>query len=59
VGHSGHHCPDPRARGTRPPYVHNGAAATLEDVVTFYDQRFEIGFTAQEKKDLAAFLKTL
>ena len=29
---------------------------TLADVVTFYDQRFKIGFTEQEKEDLAAFL---
>ena len=48
-----------RGLAGRAPYFHNGAAATLDDVVTFYDQRFVIGFTAQEKKDLVAFLKTL
>ncbi|HVN88629.1 MAG TPA: hypothetical protein VMT61_02310 [Candidatus Binataceae bacterium] len=43
----------------RAPYFNNGSAATLDDVVNFYDQRFSIGFTDQEKADLVAFLKTL
>jgi hypothetical protein len=43
----------------RAPYFHNGSAATLEDAVNFYDQRFNIGFTDQEKADLVAFLNTL
>jgi cytochrome c peroxidase len=43
----------------RAPYFHNGSAATLEDVVNFYDQRFSIGFTDQEKADLVAFLQAL
>jgi cytochrome c peroxidase len=43
----------------RAPYFHNGSAATLEDVVNFYDQRFTIGFTDQDKRDLVAFLSTL
>jgi cytochrome c peroxidase len=48
-----------RGLAGRAPYFHNGAAATLDDVVSFYDQRFAVGFTAQEKKDLVDFLKTL
>jgi len=48
-----------RGLAGRARYFHNGAAATLDDVVSFYDQRFGIGFTAQEKKDLVAFLRTL
>lgn len=48
-----------RGLGARAPYFHNGSAATLEDVVNFYDQRFNIGFTDQEKTDLVAFLKAL
>lgn len=48
-----------RGLAGRAPYFHNGSAAALEDVVTFYDQRFGIGFTDQEKSDLVAFLKTL
>jgi len=48
-----------RGLAARPPYFHNGIAATLGDVVKFYDTRFHIGFTAQESDDLAAFLGTL
>jgi hypothetical protein len=48
-----------RGLASRAPYFHNGSANTLSDVVNFYDQRFGIGFTAQEKVDLAAFLATL
>ena len=47
------------ALSARAPYFHNGSAATFEDVVNFYDQRFTIGFTDQEKSDLVAFLGTL
>jgi cytochrome c peroxidase len=43
----------------RAPYFHNGSAATLPDVVDFYDQRFNIGFTENDKRDLVAFLRTL
>lgn len=39
----------------RAPYFHNGSAATLSDVVEFYYQRSDIGFTGQQKEDLAAF----
>jgi hypothetical protein len=51
--------PTLRALAARPPYFHNGSAATLEKVVDFYDRRFVIGLTAQEKADLVAFLKAL
>jgi cytochrome c peroxidase len=43
----------------RAPYFHNGSAARLEDVVNFYDLRFGIGLTNQQKEDLVNFLKTL
>jgi cytochrome c peroxidase len=48
-----------RGLAARAPYFHNGSALSLSDVITFYDTRFTIGFTAQEKADLLAFLKTL
>ncbi len=48
-----------RGLATHAPYFHNGMAASLEDVVGFYNARFNIGFTAQERADLAAFLKAL
>lgn len=52
---------DPILRGlaARAPYFHNGSASTLDDVIQFYDQRFSIGFTAQEEADIITFLKTL
>jgi len=40
-------------------YFHNGSAAELDAVVNFYDDRFHIGFTKQEKSDLVAFLRSL
>ncbi len=48
-----------RGLASRAPYFHNGSAATLADVIVFYDMRFKIGFTSQEKTDLIAFLNTL
>ncbi|MGH6794359.1 MAG: hypothetical protein ACREDH_03975 [Methylocella sp.] len=48
-----------RGLAARAPYFHNGSAATLLDAVNFYDQRFNIGFTDQQKEDLVNFLKTL
>jgi cytochrome c peroxidase len=48
-----------RGLAARAPYFHNGSAATLLDVVNFYDRRFGIGFTERQKSDLVAFLKTL
>jgi cytochrome c peroxidase len=48
-----------RGLAARAPYFHNGSAATLDDAVEFYDTRFGIGFTAQEKSDLVAFLRSL
>jgi len=48
-----------RAVATRAPYFHNGSAADLEAVIDFYDQRFGIGLTGDEKADLVAFLSSL
>jgi hypothetical protein len=48
-----------RGLAARAPYFHNGSAATLMDVVEFYDQRFKMGLSAQEKADLVAFLRAL
>jgi cytochrome c peroxidase len=48
-----------RGVAARAPYFHNGAAATLEDAVDFYDTRFTIGLSAQEKRDLVAFMRAL
>lgn len=48
-----------RGLAARAPYFHNGAAATLDDAVNFYDQRFNLNLTSQQKADLVAFLQTL
>ena len=48
-----------RALATRAPYFHNGSANDLDAVVDFYNQRFGIGLTHDEKDDLVAFLLTL
>jgi hypothetical protein len=48
-----------RGLASRAPYFHNGSAATLIEAVEFYDARFNIGFTDQEKQDLVNFLGTL
>ena len=48
-----------RGLAARAPYFHNGSAATLEEAVEFYEKRFTLGLTAQEKSDLLAFLRAL
>jgi hypothetical protein len=48
-----------RGLSSRAPYFHNGSARTLGDVIDFYDKRFNVGFTQQEKEDLIAFLSAL
>jgi cytochrome c peroxidase len=48
-----------RGLAGRAPYFHNGSADSLRDVLEFYNQRFQVGFTEQEKNDLVAFLSTL
>ncbi len=48
-----------RGLAARAPYFHNGSAASLMDVVDFYDERFDIGFSDEEKHDLVAFLSSL
>src|SRR6266436_2421302 len=48
-----------RGLAGRAPYFHNGSAATLMDAVNFYDTRFNLHLSQQDKEDLVAFLKTL
>jgi cytochrome c peroxidase len=48
-----------------PPYMHNGALATLEDVVVFYNRGSDggvlrpLGLSEQEQRDLLALLRAL
>jgi hypothetical protein len=48
-----------RGLAARAPYFSNGSAATLDELVDFYDRRFAIGFTDQEKQDLVSLLSIL
>jgi cytochrome c peroxidase len=48
-----------RGLSARAPYFSNGSASSLRDLVDFYDRRFNIGFTEQEKVDLSNFLSVL
>ncbi len=63
--------PTLREVARRGPYLHDGSAATLEDVVLFYDRGGDVsrpskaasvrplGLTAEERADLVAFLVAL
>jgi cytochrome c peroxidase len=42
-----------------PPYMHDGRLLTLEDTVEFFNLVLELKLTAQEKKDLVAFMRQL
>ncbi len=48
-----------RGLAARAPYFHNGSAATLDDVVEFYNQRFHLNLTKEQKQDIVAFLRSL
>jgi cytochrome c peroxidase len=48
-----------RGLAARAPYFHNGAAANLEELVNFYNQRFQMNLSSKEKKALVAFLNSL
>ena len=48
-----------RGLAARAPYFHNGSAATLGEVIDFYNDRFGAGIVGQDRADLIAFLNTL
>jgi cytochrome c peroxidase len=48
-----------RGVAARAPYFHNGSAKDLAAVVSFYNQRFNIGLAPQQQSDLVAFLEAL
>jgi cytochrome c peroxidase len=48
-----------RGLAARAPYFHNGVAANLQQVVKFYNQRFQIGLSQQQMQDLVNLLQTL
>lgn len=43
----------------RSPYFHNGSAPEITNLIDFYNDRFNIGLTDQQKSDLGAFLESL
>jgi cytochrome c peroxidase len=51
--------PGLRGLTARASSFHNGSAGSLMDVVNFYDQRFDMLLTDQEKADLVAFMSML
>lgn len=48
-----------RGLAGRAPYFHNGSAATLDDVVDFYNTRFNLHLSRKNHEDLVAFLRAL
>jgi hypothetical protein len=48
-----------RGLAARAPYFANGSAKTLREVVDFYDRRFDMKLTDEEKEDLINFLGAL
>jgi hypothetical protein len=48
-----------RGLAARAPYFANGSAKTLREVVDFYDRRFDMKLTDDEKEDLINFLGAL
>lgn len=48
-----------RGLAARAPYFSNGSAADLREVIDYYDRRYNIQYSEQEKRDLANFLSVL
>jgi cytochrome c peroxidase len=48
-----------RGLAARAPYFHNGSAANLHELVDFYNLRFDMQLTEEQKSDLVAFLNAL
>jgi cytochrome c peroxidase len=48
-----------RGLSARAPYFSNGSAKGLRELVDFYDRRFNIQLSEQERQDLVNFLSVL
>ncbi len=48
-----------RGLWTHPPYLHDGSAPTLADVVSRYNERLGLGLSAADQEDLTEYLKSL
>lgn len=51
--------PPLRGLAARAPYFHDGQMGTIWNVVEYYDSRFSMGLSFQQKVDLTAFLRAL
>lgn len=51
--------PTLRGLAARAPFFHGGAAANLQQVVAFYNARFQMNLTLQQQTDLVNFLNAL
>jgi len=49
--------PNLRGLGSREPFFHNGEAKSLEDVVRFYNTRFNMNMTSEEMRKVVVFLR--
>lgn len=48
-----------RGLAARAPYFSNGSAKDLRAVVDYYERRYDIGYTEQEKRDLVNLMRSL
>jgi cytochrome c peroxidase len=48
-----------RGLAARAPYFSNGSAATLREIIDFYDRRYNIGYSEREKQDLVNLMSVL
>jgi hypothetical protein len=48
-----------RGLSARAPYFSNGSARTLREIVDYYDRRYNIGYTEEEKQDLVNLMSVL
>ena len=44
-----------RGLAARAPYFHNGAAANLQQLVDFYNERFQMNLAPEQKEDMIVF----
>jgi hypothetical protein len=48
-----------RGLAARAPYFSNGSAANIRELIDYYDRRYNIQYSEQEKEDLEHFLESL
>jgi hypothetical protein len=48
-----------RGLAARAPYFSNGSARTLREIIDYYDRRYNIGYSEQDKQDLTNLMSVL